>query len=222
MTRAESSSIGLQRGKRNLILDTALGLFVENGYLDTKIIDIANKAGIGKGTIYEYFSSKEALFTELLKLHVVDRYASMEDEIRSDGASCREQLRRYIRYDAEIALRFGNGKNYLDQLCRESSLYQYPDLGNTLFRLQEYRLSTLISIITEGIAKGDFAPINPMAAAVSIMGAIGAFISYGCGLLSGWGGPPEIAVEKENLIGQEDTLLNLLLYGLAAPDTRCG
>ena len=97
-------------GKRELILDTALDLFVQKGYLDTKIIDIANVAGIGKGTIYEYFSSKEELFTELLQTHVLEPYSGMEEEITSGDVPCSEQLRRYILFDTRMAKRFGNGK----------------------------------------------------------------------------------------------------------------
>ena len=47
--------------KRQLIMDAALQVFVQNGYEKTKIIDVAKTAGIGKGTVYEYFSSKEEL-----------------------------------------------------------------------------------------------------------------------------------------------------------------
>ena len=48
--------------KRQLIMEAALQVFVEHGYEKTKIIDVARTAGIGKGTVYEYLKSKEALF----------------------------------------------------------------------------------------------------------------------------------------------------------------
>ena len=63
-----ASAAGMASGGKRTNLDTALDLFVQKGYLDTKIIDIFNAAGIGKGTVYEYFSSKEELFTELCRL----------------------------------------------------------------------------------------------------------------------------------------------------------
>jgi len=201
-------------GKRGLILDTALKLFVENGYIDTKMIDIANAAGIGKGTIYEYFSSKEALFTELLQQHVVSRYACMKEAIASGESTCREQLRRYIHFDMKMAQQFSNGKNFIDQLYQEFPLDQYPDLRASLNRLLHYRLSTLISIIKEGVSRKEFAPVDPTAAAFSIMGAIGAYISYRCGLFSESNLTSKDNTEDAGSLDNEDILLEMLLYGL--------
>jgi len=49
------------------ILDAALELFTEKGFSSTRMIDVAKKAGISKGTLYLYFESKEAIFKELVK-----------------------------------------------------------------------------------------------------------------------------------------------------------
>ena len=53
-------------GKREIILAKAADLFFNKGYYPTKMEEIAHAAGIGKGTIYEYFSSKKDLFTEMI------------------------------------------------------------------------------------------------------------------------------------------------------------
>lgn len=47
--------------KRELIMNAALELFVERGFFGTAVPDIAARAGVGAGTIYRYFESKEAL-----------------------------------------------------------------------------------------------------------------------------------------------------------------
>jgi len=49
----------IQEQRREQILDAAIELFDRNGYSETRIIDIANAAGISKGLVYNYFSSKE-------------------------------------------------------------------------------------------------------------------------------------------------------------------
>lgn len=51
--------------KRTLILETTLELVTERGFHATPISLIAQKAGIGAGTIYRYFSNKEELINEL-------------------------------------------------------------------------------------------------------------------------------------------------------------
>ena len=49
--------------KREKILESAIKVFSKTGRTNTKISDIAEEAGIGKGTIYEYFQSKDEVFS---------------------------------------------------------------------------------------------------------------------------------------------------------------
>ena len=48
--------------KKNHIVEAAARVFACNGYSNAVVSDIALLANIGKGTIYEYFKSKEDLF----------------------------------------------------------------------------------------------------------------------------------------------------------------
>jgi AcrR family transcriptional regulator len=48
--------------KKQHIIETAAAVFAHKGYAGTRMIAIAEAAGIGKGTIYEYFRNKEGLF----------------------------------------------------------------------------------------------------------------------------------------------------------------
>ena len=54
--------------KRQEILEAAIAVFAEKGYHAAKMADIAVEAGMGKGTLYEYFSTKEALPKEIFNL----------------------------------------------------------------------------------------------------------------------------------------------------------
>ena len=72
--RASQASIGGKRGdkrvvpdKREAILDAALELFVERGFFGTAVPEIADRAGVGAGTIYRYFESKEALVNAIYR-----------------------------------------------------------------------------------------------------------------------------------------------------------
>ncbi|HEX5062922.1 MAG TPA: TetR/AcrR family transcriptional regulator [Kofleriaceae bacterium] len=53
--------------KREAIMTAALELFVERGFFGTAVPEIADKAGVGAGTIYRYFESKEALVNALYR-----------------------------------------------------------------------------------------------------------------------------------------------------------
>lgn len=53
-----------KEAKRKILFDAAMELFTSKGYDHTTMDDIAEKAGVGKGTIYEYFSSKTDFIKE--------------------------------------------------------------------------------------------------------------------------------------------------------------
>ena len=53
--------------KREAIMTAALELFVERGFFGTAVPEIADRAGVGAGTIYRYFESKEALVNAIYR-----------------------------------------------------------------------------------------------------------------------------------------------------------
>jgi AcrR family transcriptional regulator len=56
--------------KRDLILDAAMRLLVGRGYLKATMSDVAAEAGVGRGTVYWHFASKDDLFFCLLEREV--------------------------------------------------------------------------------------------------------------------------------------------------------
>lgn len=55
-----------QDERRTAILEAALAVFSEHGFAAARLDDVAQKAGVAKGTLYLYFPDKEALFEALL------------------------------------------------------------------------------------------------------------------------------------------------------------
>jgi AcrR family transcriptional regulator len=57
---------GQRREKaRNFLVETALRLFAERGYIGVRVEDIATEAGISRATFYKYFSEREEILAEL-------------------------------------------------------------------------------------------------------------------------------------------------------------
>ncbi len=96
MPRTEEQYEQIRKEKRQLILDTALVLFADNGYDNTSIQAIAKKAGISKGLIYNYFESKEHLVKEILMSFVNNMYAEFDPN--KDGILTKEEFRYFIKY----------------------------------------------------------------------------------------------------------------------------
>jgi AcrR family transcriptional regulator len=74
------------------ILEAALDAFAINGYAGTRLDDVAERAGICKGTIYLYFSSKEELFHEVVRFWILPQLERIEEVRKKPGVSAREIL----------------------------------------------------------------------------------------------------------------------------------
>lgn len=59
------SGADLRGRAREMLLDTALRLFVERGYVGVRVEDIARTAGISRATFYKHFSEREEILAEL-------------------------------------------------------------------------------------------------------------------------------------------------------------
>ena len=87
--------------KRPRLVEAASAVFAEKGFASTRVADIAERAGVGKGTVYEYFSSKdELLFAvfESINYDISDRM----NEALAAGGSTEEQLHNLLRLGAEV------------------------------------------------------------------------------------------------------------------------
>lgn len=68
------------------LFDAVNEMLAENVDINNmKVADITNRAGIGKGTAYEYFSSKEELITKALMYETTKQFLHVEEEIRGCG-----------------------------------------------------------------------------------------------------------------------------------------
>lgn len=84
----------IREEKRSRILDAALHLFGTQGYNNTSISQIAKKADISKGLIYNYFESKEAVVQEILNSGI-DQMLNILD-VNRDGYLEPAELESFI------------------------------------------------------------------------------------------------------------------------------
>jgi AcrR family transcriptional regulator len=65
--RSKKSNEEIRKASEEMIADAALSLFIHEGYLNVTIDQIAKKAGVSKGLMYNYFSGKEELLGFIIK-----------------------------------------------------------------------------------------------------------------------------------------------------------
>ena len=78
--------------KRARIIVAAAKVFARRGFASTLMAEIAIEAGIGKGTLYEYFDSKEDLFFTVFEWFVKATEAEAKVSISALGGSASERL----------------------------------------------------------------------------------------------------------------------------------
>jgi AcrR family transcriptional regulator len=143
------------------ILDAALSVFAEHGIDAAKLEEIAARAGVSKGTIYLYFSSKEELFREVVRQRVGPSIANA-DNASSSEATAEGQLRVFIARQWEC-LGLQDSEGWIRLVMLE--LHKYPDLAAFHWDEVVTRSNGILGdIIERGIASGEFRQIDAQTA----------------------------------------------------------
>ena len=138
--------------KKQLILQTAMKLIAEVGYHKAKITKIAERAGIGAGTIYLYFSSKEAIIEEIF----IEAWTIIETMIK--GLAEDEKLKPDEKIRELIAgiVRLAMPKPELSRLILSEHAFWSASCNDRIVATVGNVRSRLESILSDGIEKGCF------------------------------------------------------------------
>ncbi len=150
---------------RERILQSAAELFAEREFELVLIDEVAARAGVGKGSVYRQFRSKEELYAAA----VIGGFAELQREIRVALAGCnsvREQIATIVRH----ALIFFRSRRPFFAMLRDPQAL--PPSQERQFRDQRNELSRLISgVLDEGVKRGAVKPgIDTRIAAESLLG----------------------------------------------------
>jgi AcrR family transcriptional regulator len=85
----------IRESRRQQIMDAALKLFASDGYGHCSISQLAASAGISKGLMYNYFTSKEDLLGEIIEHGLQEIMALFDPD--QDGTLTSEELVGFIR-----------------------------------------------------------------------------------------------------------------------------
>jgi TetR/AcrR family transcriptional regulator, repressor of fatR-cypB operon len=149
--------------KREQIMDAALELFVERGFFGTAVPEIADRAGVGAGTIYRYFDSKEALVNAIYRQqklafaqHVLDGFPAT--------STTREQFRALWTRMAKFAIEHRDAFVFLE-------LHHHARYLDAESRAVENRMTALFTaVIITAQARGDLKPGDPAVLMSLVMG----------------------------------------------------
>lgn len=87
----------LRLERAQLILDITEKILIEKGYHATSMDEVAARAGVAKGTLYQHFSSKEELALALIE-HKIALFEQFIAQVVNSPLQTRAKLERIVRY----------------------------------------------------------------------------------------------------------------------------
>ncbi|HID38586.1 MAG TPA: TetR/AcrR family transcriptional regulator [Calditrichaeota bacterium] len=160
--------------KKQEILQAALEVFSRCGFAKTKMIDVANTAGIGKGTIYEYFRSKEEIFAEAF-LFMMKKSDVLLEEALSKTDDPVEKLSVIIQiWLVQFLEEAGDFMGIMMDFWAEgirAKNKKILDILNLKGLYEQYR-QLINDILQEGVRSGAFGRINTLNTASAIIAAL--------------------------------------------------
>ncbi len=166
---------GLQTKKektRKKIIETAAGVFAEKGYAGTAIADIAARAGIGKGTVYGYFSGKEALFLAVFEWFINEFGKSVTVNIDTLGKGAAARLDTLSRTIVTNCVEMKHLYALTIEFWAASKRESIEGRLKTLFTEGYAQFGVIVgAIIAEGMQGGEFSQdLEPEPLAATLVG----------------------------------------------------
>jgi AcrR family transcriptional regulator len=153
--------------REDQLLKVATRLFREKGYHNTSMQDIADGLGVQKASLYHYIESKEQLLRRLLKRAAAILGAQI-DEIYEAELPPAEKLRQALQNHAVTMM------EHLNLVSVYLSEYRNlpPQQLEQILATRKHYERVLIRILEDGIASGDFRPVNVK---MTMLGLLGMF-----------------------------------------------
>ncbi len=163
---------GRRQATRQKLYEAAVTLIAEQGFSATTVDEIAERAGVAKGTVYYNFASKSVLFEELLRHGVGLLTASLREAVEKtdeDGGSRVDALDAMIRAGLVFIGRYpAFTQLYVAELWRTNRAWQ-----STLMVVRQQAVAVVEDVLRDGIANGELSDeIDTPLTAAALVGMV--------------------------------------------------
>ncbi|QRN86791.1 TetR/AcrR family transcriptional regulator [Clostridia bacterium] len=142
---------------RKKILEGAFECFSTSDFHDVKMIEIARQAGVGKGTVYEYFESKEELYYQLFNF-MLETYLQEMEDVAALKIPVKERIvalyEKQIRFSEEMR-DTGKGMRMMEQMWIMKRDRPFKNIGESIMALFK-------KLIELGVKEGSIRENMPM------------------------------------------------------------
>ena len=142
------------KDKRKSILQATASLIQEGGR-ELKIQEVAKRAEIGKGTVYEYFNSKEDLIFQTMLFMGTELINFLREQVLDPNKNFQESMRSFIRIQMTSISKFINYYMILEQNNDiNSGLKTIEDFKPSIIDRKKNVLEVLNKVIEKGLEEG--------------------------------------------------------------------
>ncbi|MCV6595113.1 MAG: TetR/AcrR family transcriptional regulator [Silicimonas sp.] len=136
--------------RRRKILEAAVMCFLENGYHQTGVRDIAAKAGISLGNLYNHFSGKHDVLVEIATLEL-EELAPFIRRLRRPGPA----LKALDRFVASYAKYLSAPENIILSIEITSEAIRKDDLAALFMENRKALVDALADLLSRGVQSGE-------------------------------------------------------------------
>jgi AcrR family transcriptional regulator len=171
--RADGSGTADQR--REQMLRAALEVIAERGFPDTRIADVAERAGASPALVIYYFKTKDQLLTEAMRFSEDIWYEAGISRLRAIGTAAgrlEELVAMICLPEADVT----PNESWLPTLDLWAQAGRHPEVAGVRQKFDERWRETISSMVVEGQAAGEFGPVDPADFAVTLSAMLDGFV----------------------------------------------
>ncbi|MHC4398988.1 MAG: TetR/AcrR family transcriptional regulator [Planctomycetota bacterium] len=153
--------------KKEVILAHAIATFADEGFRNADVQAIADKAGVGKGTVYRHFGNKEDLFWAS-SYNVLERLEKQLLAAMDAVEGSLEKLRAIGRAYAQF---FEANPQYLEIFVQERAEFR-GSAPQKHVKYHEKLIHRFAHIVEQGIAAGELRPVDVRGTIIALAGVL--------------------------------------------------
>ena len=170
--RADGSGTAGQR--REQMLRAALEVIAERGYPETRIADVAERAGTSPALVIYYFKTKDQLLTEAIRFSEDTWYEAGTRRLAAIGTAA-GRLEELVAMSCLPEADAEPNDSWLLWLDLWAQAGRHPEVAGVRQKFDERWRHTISSLVAGGQAAGEFGPVDPDDFAVTLSALLDGF-----------------------------------------------
>lgn len=185
--------------KRRKIIEAASSLFSRNSYHEVMMEDVAKHASIAKGTVYNYFASKEDLYFSIMNQRMANLITSLREKMKDESSSV-ESLHTFVIHLYMFMMKYQD----FFLIYQKESLKADHKLCSELIGLEKELKTILAGIIISGKDEKFYRQIEEDFAVDLVLGSIYGAVYRGI----------ENQFNHEDMLSDREKIFDFVLHGL--------